>query len=265
MIAGLPEDVAHHVAKAEARLPVLSILPVFVPPASRPVALAWIALLGELREALFERSDPRVTGLKCAWWAEELQGMGRGAARHPLGRLLASTRVPWAEAADPLLALAVDDTPPADTAAASTALRPLATPLAAIDATLLGRPSIDPALVEALVRHWQSQRLWVGRADADGARIPMTFWARHGRRRTDAAEATEVHRDWATHLRGDRPGPMSPASLLRRVLDHSDHVVLSALSVGAEPRFPRWRGPFDAWRCARDAALHYRLPPPLRT
>lgn len=265
MSAGLPEDVAHHVAKVESRLPVLSVLPVFVPPSSRPVALAWIALLGELRESLFERSDARVRDLKCAWWAEELQGMGRGVARHPLGRVLASTFVPWAEAAGPLLALAGDDAPPVDSEAASVALRPLAEPLAAIDATLLGRPSVDPGLIAALVRHWQAQRLWVGRADPDGARIPMAFWARHGRRRADSADATAVHRDWAAYLRGGESGPISGESLLHRVLYRTDHEVLSALAVGAEPRFPRWRRPFDAWRCARDAALHYRLPPSVRT
>ena len=261
MNAALPDDVAHHVAKVEARLPVLSVLPVFVPSTSRTVAFAWIALLGELREALFERSDPRVTGLKCAWWAEELQGMGRGAARHPLGRVLASTHVPWGGVAGPLLALAADDSPPADAGDASAALRPLAEALAAIDAVLLDRAPVDEGLVASLVRHWQAQRLWMGRADADGARIPMAFWARHGRRRADSADAPEVHRDWAAHLRQGMVGPTSGGSLLRRVLDRSDRDVLAALAQGAEPSFPRWRRPFDAWRCARDAALHYRLPP----
>lgn len=264
MSAG-PEQAAElqaAVAAAEARLPLLGLAPVFLPEPARPLFLAWAALVDEWQEAAFESSDPRVRTARCAWWAEELAGMARGASRHPLARRLAAPALPWVGLAQALLPFAEDDAPAADAAAAETALWPLASALALLDARLSGSAAVSPEDVRRFVRHAQVRVLASGCGLEGAAGIPLAFWARHGRRRDEAGTAPEVHRDWARHLQQSNAPPRRGESLLCRLLADSDRRQLAALAAGRRPLPPPlWRRPFAAWRCARDAALQYRLPP----
>ncbi|MCX7041417.1 MAG: hypothetical protein NT117_01745, partial [Gammaproteobacteria bacterium] len=68
---------AHFVGKWLQREPEMVFAEVFCPAADKPAFRAWGALLHELRESLFELSDPGVARIKTAWWAEELIGLGQ--------------------------------------------------------------------------------------------------------------------------------------------------------------------------------------------
>ena len=74
-----PQD--HFVAKWHRREPEMALVEVFCPPPLRPRFRAWGGLVTELREAVFELSDPRITAVKAPWWAEELLRMAQGQGR----------------------------------------------------------------------------------------------------------------------------------------------------------------------------------------
>jgi len=253
----LPDTALH-------RLPLLGLLPAFLPQAAQPVFLAWAGLLGECEAALFESSEPRVRSLRCTWWAEELAALAAAAPRHPLGQGLISPDLPWAALAQALAQAIDDDALATDAAAADASLRPLAMAVARIDAALVGAATPDEAAAERFLRHWQALALGQGepRPAAGTAGIPLAIWARHGRRPVAGAAAPEVLRDWAGHLLG-AIAPIRPGEpLLARLLADDDRHRLRALAAGRRPApVPLWRWPFVFWRCTRDAALHYRIPP----
>lgn len=253
-------------AAAEARLPLLALVPAFLPESAQPPFLAWVGLLGECEAALFESSESRVRSLRCAWWAEELAALASGMPRHPLGRRLISPRLPWAALAQALGEAIEDDAPPADAAAAVIALRPLAMAVARIDAVLAGAANPDDRAAERFLRHWQVLALGEGRVATGSAGIPLALWARHGHRPVAGAAAPAVLGDWARQLRAgigpDRPGE----TLLGRLLAEDDRRRLDALAGGRRPTAaPVWRRPFTFWHCTRDAVLHYRIPPSAAT
>ena len=263
-VSGLPALLA----AAEQRLPLLALVPAFLPESAQPSFLAWVGLLGECEAALFESSEPRVRSLRCAWWAGELAALAAATPCHPLGQRLVSPCLPWADLAQALAEAIEDDAAAADAAAAAAALQPLATAVARIDAALAGAIAPDERAAERFLRHWQVLALGQGelRPAAGRAGIPLALWARHGRRPVAGAAAPEVLRDWAVQLRGaiapDRPGE----TLLLRLLAEDDRRRLQALAAGRRPvALPAWRRPFAFWRCTRDAALHYRIPPDAAT
>ena len=270
-------------AKAESREPLLRAALGFVPMQARPTFKAWTGLLAELRECAFELSDPRVTALKAGWWAEELDGMARGAARHPLGRALLARDLPrapeaWAAAAAALPVVASDIDPAPDTDAALDALRPLAAALIAIERALFGA-TLDRAIVSsapdrddgaqgrALALHWLRHRLECGLEGADRARVPLALFARHGLRRERLAspEAAALRRDWAAQLSAEaeallaaRTGGWPYPRLLSLA---SDRRALAAFAAGREAASGRMQSFLDvarAWRLARNAALQPR-------
>jgi hypothetical protein len=268
--------VAAFFAKAEAREPLLGPALGFVPAASRDAFRAWTGLLAELRECAFELSDPRVTAVKAGWWAEELDGVARGAARHPLTRVLVRYGGPWRGVGDALLALATDLDPPADAAGAIAALRPFADALLAVERQVFhdgaaARGEADAAVAgdgggRALSIHWLRTRLERGLDAPDRARVPLAMFARHGIRRdqlvTPAAEA--LRRDWAGELLALLPVSAAAQprwSYPRALTLAEDRLVLRALTSG---RHPRRAGPstfvdvWRAWRLARNAALQVR-------
>lgn len=250
------------------RLPLLSLLPAFLPQAAQPVFLAWIGLLGECEAALFESSEPRVRSLRCAWWAEELAALAAAAPRHPLGRGLISPRLPWAGLAQAVAEAIDDDAAAIDAAAAAATLLPLAMAVARIDAALVGAATPDEAAAARFLRHWQVLALGQGepRPAAGSAGIPLAFWARHGRRPVAGAAAPEVLRDWAGHLLGAMAPDCPGETLLARLLAEDDRRRLQALAAGRRPAvLPVWRRPFAFWRCTRDAVLHYRISPSAET
>lgn len=258
---GLEDGLRTSFAKAAAREPLLGAGLGFVPPASRPAYAAWCALLGELRECLFERSDPRVSGLKAGWWAEELRGWGQGAWRHPVGRPLAAPPglgPVFPRIAAHLAAVAADSDPPADESAAFAALRPLAEAVVQGEARLFGS-ACDAATVDALATHWLRQRLEHGLEAADRARVPLVFFARHGLRREQlpAPEAAALRRDWALRLRDRLPtGAVAGLAYPRQLSLRGDRIALEALAAGRNVPGTHALGlVWQAWRLARRSAI----------
>ena len=260
-------------AKAASREPLLSAGLGFVPMHTRPTFRAWTGLLAELRECAFELSDPRVTALKAGWWAEELDGMARGAARHPLGRALLARDLPrvpeaLAAAAEALPSVASDLDPTADRDAAIATLLPLAMPLVTIECALFGAVTDDGAQGRALAIHWLRHRLERGPESADRGRVPLSLFARHGLRREQLAspEAAALRGDWATQLEAEAKALVSSrrsAWPYPRLLSLStDRRALSALAAGRESPPGNAQAILDvwrAWRLARNAALHPRF------
>lgn len=258
-------------AKAEAREPIHRAAAGFVPMASRAVYMAWVALLEELRECAFELSDPRVTAVKSGWWAEELDGVARGASRHPLTRILVRCGGPWAGIGDALLAVAADDAPASDRDGAIAALHPLAEALVRVEAHLFGADPLIEVQARCLAVHWLRLRLERGLEAGDRARVPLVLFARHGLRREQLAspEGEALRRDWANQLHALLPMGATRGWAYPRLIGlHADR---RALSRAAEARGVS-RGPaaafhdvWQAWRCARNAALRRDAPAPRAT
>lgn len=248
-------------AKSAAHEPIHGVAAGFVPVESRAIFMAWVALLDELRECAFELSDPRVTAVKAGWWAEELDGVARGAARHPLTRALVRRGGPWNGLGDALLAVAADDAPAANREAALAAIQPLAGALVRVEAHLFDAVPEIEAHGRTLAVHWLRIRLERGRAAPDRGRVPLALFARHGLRRDelDDSSAEALRRDWAGQLLDALPSHV-PAGWAypRSITLHADRQTLDRLAQGRA----RERGPlggfldvWTAWRCARNAAL----------
>ena len=178
----------HFVAKWHRREPEMALAEVFGPADGRARFRAWGALVTELREAVFELSDPRVTAVKAPWWAEELLRFAEGLGRHPLAADLAAegAGVPWNALAAAVLHQAQADDRPADGAAALAQMAPLAEALAAAE-TALFAATLLAAMPEAfdgqpLYRRLRGgldraalRRLAAGRGFAPEA-APVTVW-----------------------------------------------------------------------------------------
>lgn len=259
--ASLDEGLRAAFAKAEAREPIHRAAAGFVPMESRVVFMAWVALLEELRECVFELSDPRVTAVKSGWWAEELDGVARGAARHPLTRVLVRSGGPWAGIGNALLAVASDDSPSADLDAAIVALRPLAEALVRVEAPLFGAEPDIEAQARTLAVHWLRLRLERGLEAIDRGRVPLMLFARHGLRRDQLAgtEADALRRDWAMQLHDALPVASPQGWAYPRLIGlHTDRLALRRVAEGRGASRGITTGfleVWQAWRCARNAAL----------
>lgn len=220
----------------------------------------WGALLGELREALFELHDPGVAAAKRGWWAEELQAIAGGNARHPLGRALAALpqaqAAPWTGMALALVGAGGDPRQP-DTAQALAALHPLAASVVAVENQLFAVGQAGEAPARALAVHWLLQRLPHGLAAEDGARVPMHLLARHGLTLAQLPLAADaLLRDWAGELGAALPA-VPGGAFPRRARARFDAARLQRLERrGARGGFAEpaalatlWR----AWRAARGA------------
>jgi hypothetical protein len=244
---------AQFVAKWLQREPEMGIASVFCPPAQLAHFQAWGALLHELREAMFELSDPRVASVKTGWWAEELIGLGQGRQRHPLTESLLGIDAPWSVLARALLAFDADDTRASDGEHALALLQPAAAAVVAVESAIFAsRPSAPAASGVAV--HWLLQRLPHGLAGYDQARVPMHLLARHAITASElgTAPGQPLLRDWASELRRLSPDPGPGAALFRRSRWRFDAARLQRLAAGrglGEPPAPAtlWR----AWRAAR--------------
>jgi hypothetical protein len=218
----------------------------------------WGALLHELRETVFELPDPGVAAAKCGWWAEELQGLGAGRARHPLGLALAplaeSKAAPWTGLSLALVGAGGEARQP-DTTGAIAALQPLAQAAVAVENALFRVRDDGEAAARALAVHWLLQRLPHGLGAEDGARVPMHLLARHGLTLAQLpAAADPLLRDWARELGAALP-PRPQGAFLRRSRSRFDAARLARLQArGGQGGFAapagfatRWR----AWRAAR--------------
>ncbi len=240
------------VAKWQAREPEMAVAEVFCPRDARARFQAWGGLLHELRETLFELSDPRVTGIKAGWWAEELLGLGAGRSRHPLTEVLAGVDAPWSTLGRELLDASVQDVRPGSTAEAIDSLFPLAGSTVAVESALFESPAGD-APTRALAVHWLLARLPSGLASADRARIPMRLIARHGWVPGQAMvrEQDALLRDWVSELLPYLP--IRPeGALFRRTRTAFDRARLEQFAVGkGDAPAPRLATLWRAWRAAR--------------
>lgn len=222
----------------------------------------WGALLHELREALFELSDPGVAAAKRGWWAEELQLIAQGRPRHPLGEALATLPgaqdAPWTGLALALLG-AGGDARSADTTQAVAALRPLAQAVVAVENALFRVRDADPAGADALAVQWLLHRLPAGLGEEDGARVPMHLLARHGLTAAQLHDApAALLRDWAGELLHALP-PRGQGAFLRRARLRFDAARLRVLASragaagSAQPEPAKLATLWRAWRAARGA------------
>lgn len=243
----------HFIAKWHRREPEMALAEVFCPMEQRPRFRAWGALVTELREAVFELSDPRVTAVKAPWWAEELLRMDAGLGRHPLAADLAGAAgTPWRELAGAVLRQVQADTRPADPAQALAQVWPLAEALAACESSLFA--AATPSDARSVAVHLLLQRLPRGLADDDQGRVPMSLQARHGltAAQVAAGEGAALLRDWAGELLQALPPEARGQALFRRLRSGLDRVTLRRLAAGrgftpeAAPVIV-WR----AWRLAR--------------
>lgn len=252
---GVPDAIGHYVGKWQAREPEMRVASVFCPPPRRVRFLAWGALLHELREALFELSDARVTGVKCGWWAEELIGLDAGRHRHPLTEALTGTTAPWRELGRAVLTQAGDEARQADTAEAIAALLPLARTVIAVEAALFDAEASESS-ARALAVHWLWQRLPAGLAAEDRARLPMHLFARHAltTEALAAGEGMPMLRDWANELAAALTADLSGAALPSQARRRFDAVRLARLAAGKGFAPPPALGTlWEAWRAARRA------------
>lgn len=245
---------AHFVGKWLQREPEMQFAEVFCPSGERSRFRAWGALLHELRESLFELSDPGVARVKTAWWAEEMVGLEQGRQRHPLSEALIGLDAPWSTLGRSLLEFEPEPPRPANTGESIAALEPLALAVARVESALFSGAQ-EEAIARSVAVHWLLQRLPQGLASEDQARLPMHLLARHGM--TAAQLPTEqsepLLRDWAGELLASLPPRLSGAALIRRSRLRFDQARLQALVSGrglAPPAAPAtlWR----AWRAARD-------------
>ena len=246
---------AHFVGKWLQREPEMAFAEIFCPAADKPAFRAWGALLHELRESLFELSDPGVARIKTAWWAEEMIGLGQGRRRHPLGVELLKRDAPWSQLARALLAFESDSMRAADTGEAVAALVPLADAVVQVECRLFpARESTEAS--RSLAVHWLLHRLPQGLASEDQARVPMHLFARHGITAAGlpTAQAHALLRDWAGELLSALPPVLPHAALVRRSRAGFDRARLRRLASGKPfgppmPLATLWR----AWRAARQS------------
>lgn len=244
---------AHFVGKWLQREPEMAFAEIFCPVADKPVFRAWGALLHELRESLFELSDPGVARIKTGWWAEEMIGLGQGRQRHPLGAALLGREAPWSQLGRALLDFERDSMRAADTEESVTALVPLADAVLQVECRLFpARESAEAS--RSLAVHWLLQRLPEGLASQDQARIPMHLFARHGitAAALPTAQAGALLRDWASELLSVSPPALPGAALVRRSRTGFDRARLRRLASGKpfgppSPPSILWL----AWRAAR--------------
>ncbi|HET8818066.1 MAG TPA: phytoene/squalene synthase family protein [Xanthomonadaceae bacterium] len=226
------------IAKWRARWPEWAIAEVFLQSRRRAPAQAWFALLQELGDAAWGGTDPRPGEAKLAWWAEELDGWGRGARRHPLGQVLMPRAASWAALAAALPTLQASRERPRDTTAAVGGIAPFALAGAAVEAELSGTPATTASsgdlasalLAERLLHH------------ADGA-VPLQLLAA-GEARAGQAWAAALLETWPSGA------PVARARRLHALLQRARLAQL-ARGVATPAPLPPWLTLWRAWRAAR--------------
>lgn len=259
MASSNTDAAAHFVAKWLRREPEMQFAELFCPAGQKPLFRAWGALLHELREAMFELGDASVARAKTAWWAEEVLGLGRGQVRHPLSEALLGIDAPWAALSRSMLEHDHSPIRATDTADAISALLRLATATESTEAAVFHvAPSADAA--RSIAIHWLLQRVPIGLASEDRARIPMHLFARHGSDALQGGESSghDLLRDWADELGNAMPADVDAAALIRRSRHQFDKIRLQRLAAGKGNSEP-W-APATLWRARRIALSQRRWP-----
>jgi len=245
------EGLQHFISKWYSREPEMQFAEVFVPVSDKRTFHVWGALLHELKHTLFELSDPKVTELKTAWWADEFQRMSKGEARHPITQALSDVPVSWSEVSSGLFhVLESSSVRSSDTGQAIANLLPISGALLHVEDLLFN--SAIPASKEIFAVHCLLQRLPHGLSAEDQAGIPMHLMARHS---ISAAQLPTIGQngllqDWAADLDSVLVGKMA-GTLFRRARTRFDQAQLNGLMAGkglvrASAIQHLWR----AWRAA---------------
>lgn len=221
-----PEELRHFFDKWRRRWPEWLIAEAFIPEPQRELAMAWLALRGELADAAWSGSDPTPGVAKLGWWAEELFGWAQGARRHPLGRLLQKQPVAWGELAAGIPALRASRTQTGELASAIQGLEPFADGLARVSSALFdARPTASS---------WTTAVVLLGeralRQPPSGTPGEISARGLLLQPRLDA---------------GSRPERIHAALMRLR---------LQRLVAGQTPEAGRWRALLTAWRAARGQA-----------
>lgn len=245
------EDLQHYVSKWYAREPEMQFAEVFVPVADKRMFHVWGALLHELKHTLFELSDPKVTEIKTAWWADEFQRLSKDEPVHPITQALPGLSGAWREVSSGLIAVMEStSTRSSNTAQAIQNLLPLADALINVEDRMF-KSSVRTSR-EIFAVHCLLQRLPKGLSADDQAGIPMHLMARHS---VSAAELPTLGRngllqDWAAELNSVLVGHVA-GTLFRSARIRFDQAQLSALIEGKG--FIKVSAPMHLWRAWRAA------------
>ena len=215
--------------KWRARWPEWSVAQALVPEAERECVQAWFALRDELAEAAWGGDDATPGEAKLGWWAEELDGWGKGARRHPLGLVLQKQRVDWPVLAAGLASLRASRTRPESLEGALQTLVPYANALSAVASRLFdaGEPApvhnVAVSLLGERVLGYPASALPANETAADA-------WAR------------QLLLVWPAPGLGTRPGRIHAAIVRGR---------LERFAKGHAPQLPRFSALLRGWRAAR--------------
>jgi hypothetical protein len=245
-------EVEPFVAAWLAREPEMAVAAAFCPAGQRTRFRAWGALCHQLRETLFELSDPRVSAAKTAWWAEELAGWARGASRHPLAQELLPVAADWAGLGRALLAAGMDEARAAEAEQALRSFDAWSLAVARVECALFDAPA--PGDLRPWNVHWLLHRLPHGLATDDGARVPLQLLARHqlSRQALQAGGGTALLAEWSGWLRTQLPAPAADWPIYRRLRAAQDGLRLERIAAGrgfGAP--PALAGLWRSWRAAR--------------
>ena len=242
--ADAADGLDNFIGKWRARWPEWSVAEVFLPPAQRPVALAWAALQQELTDAAWGGSDARPGEAKLMWWSDELHGWAAGRRRHPLGVILQRLSAPWTQLAAALPSLQATRERAGDTSEAFALLLSAATAAASIEQALFASAPSGP---DGGIQHsrligasWLQARLL---RDPQSA-VPLAVLARAGGT-ADAALAAwqrELWIAWPPVATGIARPRRLWAALARARLARG----------GADRPLSAWAALWSAWRAARD-------------
>ncbi len=222
---------------------------VFCPSAMRERALLWGALQAELRDALFELSEPQVSRAKRDWWAEELTALGNGAARHPLTRSLAGFGGQWHLLAAELGA-ASQTRLASDFEQSVDMLGTLASALGCAERALLDE-SGDADSVRSDSQSWIAQllvqRIPHGLTQYDKALIPLDFHLRFA-----SAGHSALLRAWGQQVSVLVTADATYSSVFRSITAGLLRYQLARLAErGQLPEMGRWSSLIRCWGSAR--------------
>lgn len=231
--------------KWQAQWPELSLLQGFLPSVTRPSAAAWSALLCELQDCAFAIEQEAVRTPKSLWWADELQRMASGQARHPLTMALQDADAGYFRIAEPLLALSAKvPLRSGNTEALHQQLLPLTTVLAETEAALFGGGNGHDSTVIAV--QLLLMRLPGGLQAVDRAMVPMHLLARH---QAMQAPTEALSDDWLSELLGLLPD-QTAGNAYREAQRRFIRRRLLAMQSGKQPTLtPAYA--WDAWRAVR--------------
>jgi len=245
------QELQHFISKWYAREPEMQFAEVFVPASEKLLFHVWGALLHELKHTLFELSDPHVTEIKTAWWADELQRLSNGQPRHPITEALPDITVPWASLSSALFSvIETSDTRSGNTEQAIANLLPFAVALTEIEDRLFDAKTASPN--ELFAVHCLLHRLPNGLSTEDQAGIPMHLMARHSVNTAQLATLGQngLLQDWAAEL-NSALSDKTAGTLFRRARTRFDQARLKQLLAGRG--FVKTSAPLNLWRAWRAA------------